>query len=147
MKKHLSAIWQDSRIQAYPLDQLTPMDLHSDDRYLTRDLPRIQSQGLWYPLLIYQVDPTWWYGAYTRHRSTSCKHADPIINDGWIWAVKMGSNRYQSARDLGYTSIDCIMCEDANEAVKLGKWYAQCDPLNNPNFLPYMGLFDYEHLL
>jgi hypothetical protein len=40
-----------------------------------------------------------------------------------------------------------IICKDANECVKIGKWFAQCDPLNNKNSLPYLGLYDYEHLL
>jgi len=59
----------------------------------------------------------------------------------------MGSNRYQSAVHLGYDAIDIILCNDANECVKLGKWFAQCNPLNNINSLPYMELYDYEHLI
>lgn len=140
--------WRDSRITVVELNNLTPMDLHLDDRYLTRDLLSIQTDGLWYPLLVYQVDPTWWHSKWTKHRSADCRYVDPVINaDGTIWAVKMGSNRYQCAVALNYSAVEVIICNDANECVKMGKWFAQCDPLNNKYSLPYMDLFDYEHLL
>lgn len=143
----LHSQWRDSRIVSYPLENLTPADPHADCRYLTRDLPRIQQSGLWYPLLLYQADPTWWYSTKQGQAPTLLPWQPVINSDGCIWAVKMGSNRYQCAVFLGYDAIDCIMCSDANQAVKLGRWYAQCDPLNNPNALPYQDLFDYEHLL
>lgn len=144
----LHSKWKDPRIQSIPLTLLTPMDIHSDNRYLTRDLPRIKSQGLWYPLLVYKVNPNWWNNIFVKHRPAKCLWQDPVVNsDGYIWAVKMGSNRYQCARDLNYDAVDVIICNDANECVKIGKWFAQCDPLNNTNSLPYMDLFDYEHLL
>lgn len=146
--KTLHSIWRDTRIIAAQLSVLTPMDLHNDNRYLTRDLPAIRKHGLWYPLLVYTTTLDWWNNKFSKHRSAQCFYIDPMVNsDGYIWAVKMGSNRYQSARDLGYTAIDIIMCDNADECVKLGKWFAQCDPLNNINSLPYLGLFDYEHLL
>ena len=144
----LHSIWRDNRIVVVELSRLTPMDLHLDNRYLARDLPRIQQQGLWYPLLVYRADTLWWNTVWIKHRSAQCRYVDPTINDdGTIWAVKMGSNRYQSAVHLGYNAIDVIICSDANECVKIGKWFAQCDPLNNKQSLPYLGLYDYEHLL
>lgn len=57
----------------------------------------------------------------------------------------MGSNRYQCARDLGYDAVDVIICENSDECVKLGKWYAQCDPLNNIDAVEYLGVFDYAN--
>jgi len=144
MMKTLHSKWRDPRIQIYCLDWLTPMDVHGDDRYLTRDLPRIQSQGLWYPILVYTVTESWWYNKYLQWRPKSLKPVEPKIDkDGNILAIKMGSNRYQCARALGYESMDTIVCENSDECVKLGKWYAQCDPLNNINAVEYQGLFDY----
>ena len=146
--KTLHSIWRDHRIQSAELTKLTPMDLHLDDRYLHRDLPRIQQHGLWYPLLVYRADPVWWNTVWVKHRSAQCRYTTPVINsDNTIWAVKMGSNRYQTAVHLGYDAVDVITCKDADECVKIGKWFAQCDPLNNPSSLPYLGLYDYEHLL
>ena len=146
--KTLHSRWQDPRIITVELNQLTPMDLHLDDRYLARDLPRIQQNGLWYPLLVYRADPAWWNNIWIKHRSAQCRYVDPVIaSDGTIWAVKMGSNRYQTAVHLGYDAVDVIVCNNVDECVKIGKWFAQCDPLNNKDSLPYMGLYDYEHLL
>lgn len=146
--KILHSRWRDERIVSLELKFLTPMDLHLDNRYLTRDLPKIQMQGLWYPILVYRADPQWWNNVFVKHRSKQCRYNTPIVNnDGTVWAIKMGSNRYQCAKHLKYDAIDSIICNSANECVKIGKWFAQCDPLNNTNSLPYMGLFDYEHLL
>ena len=146
--KTLHCKWKDNRTISVKLNKLTPMDLHLDNRYLTRDLPRIKNDGLWYPLLVYCADPNWWNKIWVKHRSVQCRYVAPCITeDGSIWAIKMGSNRYQSAVQLGYDVIDIILCKDANECVKLGKWFAQCDPLNNTSSLPYMGLYDYGHLL
>jgi hypothetical protein len=128
--KTLHCKWNDDRINSVRLNKLTPMDLHRDNRYLTRDLPRIKEDGLWYPLLVYKADPDWWNNTWVKHRSSRCTYIDPrIASDGFIWAIKMGSNRYQSAVHLGYDAIDIILCNDANECVKLGKWFAQCNPL------------------
>jgi len=143
--KTLHSQWKNQKVQSVELSKLTPMDIHRDDRYLTRDLPRIQQQGLWYPLLVYYIDPNWWNNVFVKHRSAQCRWDEPTVVDDKIWAVKMGSNRYQCAKHLGYDAVDVIICEDANCCVKLGKWFAQCDPLNTS--MPYKGLFDYGHLL
>lgn len=148
MTTHLSSQWRDPRIIPARLDDLTPMDLHLDDRYLTRDLPRVRDSGLWYPLMVYRPDPVWWENVWKKTRGDTIHHNEATLHpDGSIWAIKMGCNRWQAAKDLHYTSIDVILCESSDEAVRLGRWYAQCDPLHNPNGLPYQGLFDYLHLI
>ena len=144
MTKHLESKYRDPRIEAFELSKLTPMDLHNDARWQTRDLPSILSNGLYYPLMLYKVDPAWWHGPFTRWRPKDQEYVDPIVNeDGMIWAIKMGSNRYQCAAYLGYTSIDAIMFNNSNDCVKLAVWFRECDPLNNSNAPTYTGAFGY----
>ena len=141
---HLSSKYRDTRINPYELDKLTPMDLHSDERWQTRDLPSIQTNGLWYPLMLYKITPEWWNGAFTKWRNKHNRYADPIINeDGMIWAIKVGSNRYQCAVYLGYKTIDAIMFDNSDDCAKLGIWFRDCDPLNNSNAPAYTGAFGY----
>jgi hypothetical protein len=148
MKNPLRAQWQDSRKKIYPLHQLTPMDPHADNRHLIRDVPSIEAHGLWYPILIYCVDLHWWNTKYQIWRPKTLLSQDPVINsDGSIWAVKMGSNRLRAAAELGYDSIEGIMCKNSDECVKLGRWYAQCDPLNKTDTPEYLGIFDYTDQL
>lgn len=148
MTKHLQAKYRDSRIQPYELAKLTPMDLHSDERWRTRDLPRIIEQGLWYPLALYKVAPEWWNGPFTKWRPKNNRYVDPVINeDGFIWAIKMGSNRYQCAVHLGYNTIDAIMFDNANDCVKLTVWFRECDPLNNKNAPAYTGAYEYKNVI
>lgn len=144
MNKNLSSKWRDSRIVPYKLDKLTPMDLHRDQRWRTRDLPSIEEHGLWYPIMLYKVTPDWWYEKFIMYPSTSVYYVDPVINeDNMIWAVKMGSNRYQCAVHLGYDTIDAIMFDNPNDCVKLAVWYRECNPLNNSNAQEYKGTFTY----
>jgi hypothetical protein len=147
MTMHLTSLYRDPRIQEFALSKLTPMDLHLDERWKTRDLPRVAEQGLWYPIMLYKVTPDWWHGPFSRWRPRGCYYVDPVVNeDGMIWAIKMGSNRYQCACHLGYTSIDAIMFDHSDDCVKLGAWFRDCDPLNNSNARPYQGLYAYDDL-
>ena len=124
------------------------MDLHSDDRYLTRDLPRIKEQGLWYPILVYPVKPNWWSENYENWRNKDNPHIfEPVVIGNLIFAIKIGNNRYQCAKHLGYDSMDAIFLTTAIECVKLAKWFVQCEPLNNVDAVPYMDLLDYTDVL
>lgn len=144
MTKHLSSQWRDPRISPYDLSKLTPMDLHKDERWQTRDLPLIQEKGLWYPIMLYKVSPYMWHNRYSHWWPNGCYKAAPIINDdGMIWAVKMGSNRYQCAVHLGYETIDAIMFDHSDDCVKLAVWHRECDPLNNKNAPAYTGAYGY----
>jgi hypothetical protein len=148
MTKHLQAKYRDPRIQSYELAKLTPMDLHSDERWKTRDLPSIQLNGLWYPIMLYKVPLDWWNGAFTKWRPKTNRYIDPIVNeDNMIWAIKMGSNRYQCAVHLGYDKIDAIMFNNVNDCVKLAVWFRECDPLNNNNAPPYTGAYGYKDVI
>lgn len=145
MIKHLASKWRDPRIQAYDLQKLNPMCLHEDRRYLTRDVPRIERDGLWYPILLYKVTPQWWTEKFAPWPYSGCNLLPPVINqDGMIWAVKMGSNRWEAAVHLGYETIDAIMFDHSDDCVKLGVWFRDCDPLHNANCPPYTGAWEYN---
>lgn len=141
----LKSIWRDPRIERFALANLTPMDTHSDLRWKTRDLPNISLNGLWYPILIYKVTPDWWNQKYLKWRPKTYYDIKPIVNnDGMIWAIKMGSNRYFCAKHLCYKFIDGIMFDNSDDCVKLGVWFRECDPLNNQDHIPYQGTFSYH---
>lgn len=143
--KHLSSIWRDPRISPYNLKQLTPMDLHRDNRWKTRDLPSIQRDGLWYPIMLYKISPSWWYDVFLTHRADSVSYVEHphINNDGMIWGVKAGSNRWQCAEYLGYDTIDAMMFEHSDDCAKMVIWHRECNPLNNPDCPPYTGAWGY----
>lgn len=144
MTMHLISQYRDPRIKQYELKKLTPMDLHSDNRWQIRDLPSVITNGLWYPIALYKVTPEWWNGPFTKWRPKVNNYIDPVVNeDGLIWAVKMGSNRYQCAVHLGYDTIDAIMFDHPDDCVKLTVWFRECDPLNNKNAPAYTGAYGY----
>jgi hypothetical protein len=144
MTKNLRSKWQDNRVRSFELSKLTPMDLHSDERWKTRDLTSIRDNGMYYPIMLYKVTLDWWNDTFAGWRPKAQKYVDPIVNeDGMIWVIKMGSNRYQCASHLGYNCIDGIMFDNPNDCVKLAVWFRECDPLNNKNAPPYSGAYGY----
>ncbi len=146
MTMHLSSIWRDPRITAVPLSCLSPTTVHADYKHRTTVLPQIVNHGLWYPLNCVKFSQDHWQRRviYGLPPASALRLPKPVINeDGFIWAIKMGCNRYQAARELGYHSIDCIFFDHTDDAVKVARWHQQCDPLHNPESV-YMGVFDYK---
>ena len=47
-----------------------------------------------------------------------------------IWALKMGTNRLQALKFMGFTSVDAVCFIDSNELVKTGLWLREEDPYN-----------------
>jgi hypothetical protein len=47
-----------------------------------------------------------------------------------IWALKMGTNRLQALKFMGYSSVDAVCFKDSNELIKIGLWLRDEDPLN-----------------
>lgn len=136
--------WRDDRIQPLELDKLSPMDIHRDGRWEWRDLPRIQADGLWYPIACYWITEDLWYRSFYNVMHKNVDIRDPkILDNGLILAVKMGNNKFLCAEHMGYTHIDAIIFDNSNDAVKHAVWWRECDPLNNPDAPDYAGTFSY----
>jgi hypothetical protein len=143
---HLKSNWTDTRIIPVELNKLTPSSVHGDGRHLTKVIPTLQTQGLYYPLLCIKFTESEWIKRVVKgtNKISASRLPEPMINsDGLIWVIKMGCNRYQAALELGYQSIDCIFFMNTDDCVKLDRWYTQCDPLHNTNCEPYAGKFNY----
>ncbi len=143
----LHSQWRDPRIKSIPLNKLSMMDDHTDNRIYDRgDLDKVTKNGLWYPLSCIKMTPEWWFNSYQKNCQPEIWELikDPIINeDGMIWAIKMGCNRYKCAKILGYESIDCIMFNHTDDCVKYAFWFKHRDPLHNPDEI-YPDVFLYE---
>lgn len=144
MTTHLPSVWRDSRICAVELELLSPTTVHADYKHRSHILPSIVEMGLQYPLCCVKLTPEEWYKRIHRplNKISLSRLTPPKVINGVIWAIKMGCNRYQAARELGYVSIDCIFFDTVDDAVKMARWHQQCDPLNHPSLI-YRGLYDY----
>ena len=133
--KHCSAVYQNLEgIHSVDLESLSPMTWKDDQRWYWRDMPRIIDSGLWYPLLYYKVTPTWWSGGFEEQKGAypSWEKINPpaVCEDGMIWALKMGTNRLQALKFMGYTSVDAICFKNSDELIKVGLMLREEDPLN-----------------
>ena len=142
---HIASKWRDQRINAMPLDYLTLTDVHLDDRYKWKTLPSMKTHGLNYPLVCFTANEKFYWDRFWKACPDFMKVRlpPPAIVNGIIYMIKGGNNRYQSANELGYTSIDCMIFEDQKDAIKWMKYLDQCDPLNHP-YLEFLGLIDYK---
>ena len=133
--KHCTAKYRElQNIHSVPVSNFSPMTWKDDNRWAWRDLPKIIDNGLWYPLLYYKVTPEWWntkFASWKMYKDMWDKINPPIVcDDGMIWALKMGTNRLQAIKFMGYTSVDAICFEDSNELIKVGQWLRDEDPYN-----------------
>jgi hypothetical protein len=143
---HLRSVWRSPDIKPVLLSKLTPTTVHADSKHRLTTTPHIQWWGLKYPLCCVRMTESEWYRRIVHPLNSDARTRlpKPLINpDGYIWAIKMGCNRYQSAIDLRYKSIDVLFFLHTDDAIKMARWHQQCDPLNNPH-LPYLGLFKYR---
>lgn len=133
--KHCNAAYQDiGGIHSVELHKLSPMTWKDDNRWYWRDLPRIMDDGLWYPLLYFKVTAQWWNGGFASVKSAYPsweKINPPVINeDGMIWALKMGTNRLQALKFMGYESVDCVCFSDSDKLIAAGLRFREEDPLH-----------------
>ena len=72
----------------------------------------IERSGMMYPLVIV-------------HRDTLGKKLDYYIENEYVdnpsarWFTYTGNNRYFAIKELGYESVDCVVCHDLK---KLPEW-------------------------
>jgi len=134
--KHCSAKYQElDGVHSVQLKNFSPVTWKDDNRWYWRDMPRIIDNGLWYPLLYYKVTPDWWHTKFASWKSAQEESREKInpptvCEDGMIWALKMGTNRLQALKFMGYTSVDAICFPNSNELIKIGLWLRDEDPLN-----------------
>ena len=133
--KHCTAKYRELEdIHSVPLVNFSPMTWKDDNRWAWRDLPKIIDNGLWYPLLYYKVTPDWWntkFASWKMYKDMWEKINPPTIcEDGMIWALKMGTNRLQALKFMGYSSVDAVCFKDSNELIKVGQYLRDQDPYN-----------------
>ena len=144
--KNLSSLWQSDDVCSVRLDQLTLCDCHYDDRYLWKILPLIRDEGMRYPLVCWVADLDFYNNKFLKSTPQEMRERLPppnVIGEKYVVLIKGGNNRYQAAKDLGYDTIDCVIFNTQEDAIRYTRWFAQCDPLENPH-LEYKGLFDYK---
>ena len=141
---HCSSKWRHPDIVSHQLDHLTLTSVHPDIRYHWKTTPSMKADGLHYPLLCWEEEESFW-SKFVRITNEEYLKMLPPPNpvDGKLILVKGGNNRLQSARELGYTSIDCLVFKEQRDAIVWTRYLQQCDPLVNPD-LPFLGLVDYK---
>lgn len=137
------SIYRDSRIKAVPMNKLSPMSTHGDGREQWKTLPTMKSEGMYYPIHVCKVDEKLWYNQVMRIApELQALQRQPIVNeDGLIWGVKMGCNRFLTAEMLEYDSIDCIIHPTLDLCVQWARYFQHIDPLHNDNPEPFQGKF------
>jgi hypothetical protein len=143
----LHSAWRWPEPEPVQLDQLTPSVVHENSRHRHKTTPSIQTESLWYPICCVKITLEYWeqyiLGNYTDYYKKNLLPAR-VNSDNLVWMIKVGCNRYFSALELGYTEIDSVFFTDPSDAVRMARWYQQCDPVHNPHCEPYSGKFDYD---
>ena len=143
---HCYSYYRHPLVMPIKMSDLTLGDSHPDDRYLHKTLPTMRERGMDYPLLCWLMDRDFYENKFLK--STPDWMSDRLPPPSYVWEdrlilIKGGNNRYQSARDLGYDSIDCMVFDQQIDAIRWTAYLNQVDPLRNPD-IPYQGILDYK---
>jgi hypothetical protein len=104
-----------------PIDEIVPASMYEqlpDDEKLR---PDIEKGMLKYPLLCFKTDQRYW----KNNHLLLYKSTNPDLpgtapeHDGSVYVVWSGRQRYQLAKELGYTHVDCVTVDDFFKLVKL----------------------------
>jgi len=143
---HCYSYYRHPSITPVNMSDLTLGDVHLDDRYLHKTLPTMQTHGMIYPLLCWLMQRDFYENKFLKITPDWMLPRLPqpsYVWQDWLILVKGGNNRYQAARDLGYTSIDCMIFDEQLDAIKWTVYLNQADPLKNPN-IHYQGTMNYK---
>lgn len=117
---HAKNKYQDFETMLRPIDEIVPASVYKeipDEETLRADL----EQGILnFPLLCFETDQKYWQTNHLRlyHAgSPTLPEVAPEI-DGRVYVVWSGRQRYQLAKQMGYTHIDCIHHDDFFEVTK-----------------------------
>ena len=108
-----------------PIDEIVPASVYDDVPDVLNLLPDIQKGSLLYPLLCFKTDQNYWQKTHLRlYKSGSPTLPDiaPEI-DKQVFVVWAGRQRYQLAKQLGYTHIDCIWNDNFDSMVRVAQQY------------------------
>ena len=105
----------------------------------------MKQNGLKYPLVCSTATEEFYWKKFWKVCPTFMKERlpEPTVVNGIIYMIKGGNNRYQSAKVMGCSSIDCLIFAEQIDAIRWMKYLDQCDPINNPQ-LKYQGLIEYK---
>ena len=83
--------------------------------------PSIENGEMDYPIMLLDTDQKYWQNVHERfYRKTNPNMPEVAPErDGRVLVVWKGRQRYQLAKELGYTHIDCVLEKDLHKIVTI----------------------------
>jgi hypothetical protein len=132
---HLKSKWRTTALQQIELSKLSLTYHHMKDSY-SPTCDSIQKFGLDYPLMIWKCTEDQWMKYFNDPCYT-------LNEDGFIYGVMKGNMKTLIAKSLNYTTIDSMIYQMSDDALKMGVWHDHADPLHNHQCEPYRHILDY----
>jgi len=83
--------------------------------------PSIENGEMDYPIMLLDTDQKYWQNVHERFYRKSNPNMPEVApeRDGRVLVVWKGRQRYQLAKELGYTHIDCVLEKDLHKIVTI----------------------------
>ena len=98
-----------------PLEALFPVAKVQDEGFLHKVTQSFEAQGLLYPLVILKRTQGQWEQDASNDKDMVLAPQD-VPPDAYIHSIQCGCNRFYMLKQLGYTSVACVIYEDPEVA-------------------------------
>jgi len=121
--KHLKA---RSKLKEYDtvilgLEEIVPASTYEVIPDESKLKPSIENGEMDYPIMLLDTDQKYWQNVHERYYRKSNPNMPEVApeRDGRVLVVWKGRQRYQLAKELGYTHIDCVLEKDLHKIVTI----------------------------
>ena len=121
--KHLKA---RSKLKEYDtvilgLEEIVPASTYEVIPDESKLKPSIENGEMDYPIMLLDTDQKYWQNVHERYYRKSNPNMPEVApeRNGRVLVVWKGRQRYQLAKELGYTHIDCVLEKDLHKIVTI----------------------------
>lgn len=121
--KHLKA---QNKLKEYDtvtlgLEEIVPASTYEVIPDESKLKPSIENGEMDYPIMLLDTDQKYWQNVHERYYRKSNPNMPEVApeRNGRVLVVWKGRQRYQLAKELGYTHIDCVLEKDLHKIVTI----------------------------
>ena len=85
--------------------------------------PELENGILDKPLMLWEIDQKYWQNVHLRYYRRGNPGLPEVApeKDGKVLVVWKGRQRYQLAKEMGYTHIDCVIEKEQHKIVEIAR--------------------------
>jgi hypothetical protein len=110
-------------IQTFPMDEIVPASIYETVPDEEKIKPELAQGSMDKPLVLWPITQDYWKNIHLKFYRRSCPTLPDVApeKDGQVLVVWKGRQRYQLAKEMGYTHIDCVIEKEQHKIVEIAR--------------------------